>query len=160
MTRVLDCQEKGIEDYANIDAFLELRGVCNSLAQCLNLDTRRLRLRNGIRLKDHKVHVDPVFLPVREIARPTKKVFLPVKAAYNDANEQVKKEEGAENHETDEEEDPVRVAPLPPDIVNFSYLCSRVHKVCPAGNIRDDKERGDGLVHVVKVVIVLHPVTT
>jgi hypothetical protein len=56
-------------------------------------------------------------------------VFLAVEAADDDADEEVQEKERANDHESNEEEDPIGMTPLLPDLIHLSHLGPCIHEV-------------------------------
>ena len=108
-------------------------------------------------LQHYQVCVNPLLLLLCEEGVPAEQIFLSVEAADDDSHEEVQKEEGADDHEGDEEEHPVALRPLLPGPVDLCHLRTGVHEVLPGGDIAHDEQGYDGLDDVIEVVEFVDP---
>ena len=103
------------------------------------------------------MRVDPLLLLLCEQGIAAEQIFLPVEATDDDPDEEVQKEEGADDHEGDEEEHPVALCPLFPGPVNLCHLRTGVHEILPGGDIAHDEQGDNGFDDVIKVVEFVDP---
>jgi hypothetical protein len=132
-------------------------GVLYVKADPPDVVARVLHLLLRLTLQHYQVRVNPLFLLLCEQGVPAEQIFLPVEAADYDSHEEVKQEEGADDHEGNEEEHPVALRPLLPAPVDLCHLSASVHEVLPGGDIAHDEQGDYGFDNVIEVVKFVDP---